>query len=211
MAKLCAFILLHLCAADPCTDLCSADGALVCTSGSWTKPDGVCHGYFHKPDGEEGYCYHSHATKIECPSSLRPLKASDLGSEDDVLIEFEDEGVWLQKNDASVQIFLALGNPELYRPIIKNWLSGVNKFFPLRTVMSIEKIFQFPASLVKEGFVANDSHVDGIFEAVCMNSNRELVGLYRFKDVADPPGNWADILCSMMQTLEQTLVLEQWL
>ena len=60
---------------DPCTHLCQVEGPTICTGGSWTKGDSICHAYFHT---ETGHCYHSAATRETCPGSGKPVRAHEV-------------------------------------------------------------------------------------------------------------------------------------
>ena len=63
-------------AADPCSRLCERDGPSVCTAGSWTKPDGSCHGYLFRGDPAlRDVCYHTTATASTCPGNGTPVSA----------------------------------------------------------------------------------------------------------------------------------------
>ena len=65
-------------ASDPCSDLCQLDGPTVCTGGSWTKGNSICHGYMYRGNPEDGdYCYHTVFTAVSCPESGVPVKASE--------------------------------------------------------------------------------------------------------------------------------------
>jgi hypothetical protein len=191
--------------ADPCSELCSREGPLVCKNGSWTKPDGVCHGYFHKPDGEEGYCYHSSSTAGDCPSTGKPVRAKDLV--DPVQVSFEWDGLWIELRDSG-HMFVACAEPELYRPKLADWVAGENFLFPLRSTILLEKLFAFPAILVSEGLVANQSIENGRFETVCMDHQRRMTGSYWFNVREDPPpDNWANIVCSMLLMVSDQMEL----
>ena len=64
---------------DPCTRLCTHDGAAVCTGGSWTKPDGSCQAYLYRGHytGND-YCYHTSATAAVCPAGGHAVRAMDV-------------------------------------------------------------------------------------------------------------------------------------
>ena len=61
--------------ADPCSRLCQFDGPQICTGGSWTKGNDICHAYYYNTDG---HCYHTALTKTTCPASGRPVKGSEV-------------------------------------------------------------------------------------------------------------------------------------
>ena len=64
---------------DLCTQLCDRDGPLVCTGGSWTKPDGTCQAYLFRGDPSlNDPCYHTRTTATSCPAGGQPVRASDV-------------------------------------------------------------------------------------------------------------------------------------
>ena len=64
---------------DPCTELCTRDGSRICTDGSWTKGNGVCHAYMFRGDPNNGdYCYHTSANAEVCPSNGTPVRPIDV-------------------------------------------------------------------------------------------------------------------------------------
>jgi hypothetical protein len=63
-------VVIEISRADPCADICSRDGPVICTGGSWLKPGGICHAYILLPDGRR--CYHSSVTSSWCKGS--PMK-----------------------------------------------------------------------------------------------------------------------------------------
>lgn len=72
---------LVLCTAsdDLCTRLCEFDGPAICTGGSWTKADGVCHGYlYRKPASAHDYRYHTTPTNETCPSGGAPVRSAEV-------------------------------------------------------------------------------------------------------------------------------------
>ena len=64
---------------DLCTQLCDRDGPLVCTGGSWTKPDGTCQAYLFRGDPSlNDPCYHTRTTATSCPAGGQPVRADDV-------------------------------------------------------------------------------------------------------------------------------------
>jgi hypothetical protein len=208
------FLFIHLARSDPCKELCRKDGPTVCTGGSWTKPDGVCHGYLYRDsDGNIEHCYHNSATAVDCPQDGRPVRASDAASllRDETnatlpefVVEVLDDGFTLQMGEN--QIAMIVPNSEECMNAILEW----TPITFIESMMTTESALRFPFLSQQ---LASAYDVEGRFiDGYCKDDSDDGIRhWFRFSLPLEGeralPVFWPDVMCSMLAVFKQQLML----
>ncbi len=176
----------------------------MCTNGSWTKPNGFCHAYYHK-DG--GFCYHTKATADECPSTGRAVKAWDLGAGSPAVLSDDRPGGAGTRITVDRCHLWIVPDPDLekYIEVLIQWLrqepNGLTS-----AVLSTRKAMALPEAFVRFGLAARPFDVPPNYHLRCNDGEEVRTGLLRFDsgNVARLPPTWQD-----RQRLLHLLFLDQ--
>ena len=147
-------------ALDPCTALCNRGGPSICTEGSWSKGNGICHAYLFRGDPSRGeYCYHTTTTAATCPSGGAPVRASDvarlLGGNVGVTRTVSVDATSTTRTTTITEQPLPANNFELTRAVFQAFIAGqVPTQADIRTVYN-----QFRT----EGYSGTEAEIEQLF------------------------------------------------